>query len=105
MPHAEEDRIEKAFCAWCRSQGFKALKLSLNGRRGFPDRTILLGNGKIVCVELKAPGGQASAHQSNWLTTLRKYGIPCLLTDSLDDAKLFVEREDMKGRIDAERIG
>ena len=46
--------------------GGECLKLKLDGRTGFPDRTILMQNCFPIFVEFKKPGGKLRAAQVKW---------------------------------------
>lgn len=49
----------------------------LPGRRtGFPDLTVLHGDGRYEFVEVKGPGDQLQIHQRLWIQALRQRGLP-----------------------------
>lgn len=49
----------------------------LPGRRsGFPDLTLLHGDGRYEFVEVKGPGDQLQIHQRLWIQALRQHGLP-----------------------------
>ena len=49
----------------------------LPGRRsGFPDLTLLHGDGRYEFVEVKGPGDQLQIHQRLWIQALRQRGLP-----------------------------
>lgn len=81
-----ESKIEDAFCQWCTDNGHEALKLRPPTGRGFPDRTVLTGDGRVVFLEFKAPGGRPSIHQMRWLKRLRNLGHVAEVVDNLGDA-------------------
>ena len=58
-----------------RAIGGRAYKLSCPGTNGMPDRMVCLPGGKIVFVELKAPGKQARAIQRARQKALRDMGF------------------------------
>jgi hypothetical protein len=58
-----EKTIEQTFCSYAKRRGCLPLKLITLNQRGFPDRTILCPNGKILFVEFKAAKGKLSAPQ------------------------------------------
>lgn len=57
--------------------GGVALKLKLDGERGFPDRTLLFPRAFVIFIEVKrhAPGSKESAQQKRWLAKLRALGF------------------------------
>lgn len=67
-----ESTIEKAVVRWVyENLGIQGLKLKMDGKRGFPDRTWFLPGGQIFMIEFKRPGGKLSASQRvviEWLT-------------------------------------
>lgn len=93
-----EKRVESAFAKWCRDSGMFCLKLSAQGVTGFPDRSVILPGGKLVCVEFKSPTGKTSKVQDQRISALRLLGVPVLVTSVLAEAKDFV-----RGFIDADR--
>ena len=82
--------IEKQFVEYVESRGCLALKLRVDGRKGFPDRTIITPHG-VMFIELKAQGGKPSRHQLNWQITLRNYGYVSEITNNLERAKRLLE--------------
>lgn len=95
-----EKRVESAFAKWCRDSGMFCLKLSAQGVTGFPDRSVILPGGRIICVEFKSPTGKTSKVQDQRISALRLLGVPVLVTSVLAEAKDFV-----RGFIDASRSG
>ena len=51
----KESTIEAAVVRHCKSRGLLCYKFTSPARRGVPDRMII-GNGKVLFLELKAPG-------------------------------------------------
>ncbi len=95
-----EKRVEAAFARWGREQGLFVLKLAAQGVTGFPDRSVILPGGRIICVEFKSPTGKTSKVQDQRISALRLLGVPVLVTSVLAEAKDFV-----RGFIDASRSG
>lgn len=85
MVKGPEATIEAAIEWWCRSQRILCIKLADLGRRGFPDRTLILPGGQIVFVEIKAPGGTLSYHQIAYHERLTARGQTVLIVHSLDE--------------------
>ena len=64
--------IENAVVRQLQRRGFRTLKLNLQGRRGWPDRLVILPKGKVLWLEFKAPGKQPTRLQQHvhaWLRT------------------------------------
>lgn len=76
-------------------------KVQWIGRRGAPDRLVLLpevdhGDGRFqapvaVFAELKRPGGRPDPHQEREISRLRSFGVPVVVLDTFEavDALLF----------------
>jgi hypothetical protein len=70
-----------------------ALKLSIPGVRGFPDRTCLIG-GRVFFVELKRlKTGRVSAQQSRWKAVLERLGFGVYLIDNDADFEAVLKKE------------
>lgn len=85
-----ERAIEDAFVRWCKKNGLKARKLRELKRNGFPDRSIFIGSGMMICIEFKSPVGKLDDAQVRCIKELREDGVPVLVTSSLEEAKKFV---------------
>ena len=82
MEKVNEATIEKAFVAYAESKGCHALKLRIDGKNGFPDRTVLTPRG-VFFIEFKAPGGKLRPAQEEWIERLRKLGFYVAVIDSV----------------------
>jgi hypothetical protein len=67
------------------------LKWTSPGLRGVPDR-IVLRHGRIIFVELKAPGEKPSHPQERIHTRLRKQGFTVVVLDSIAAVDDFVDQ-------------
>lgn len=86
-----EGTIERSFVKWCRSElGLRARKLIDAGGTSWPDRTIVLPGGRIVCIEFKAPDGTTSSGQDRRIEELRLLGVPVLVTSDKEEAKRWL---------------
>lgn len=88
-----EDEVEKLICEWAEDEGGDALKLVIDGERGFPDRTLFMPGGIIAIGEIKKPrGGRRSEQQKRRVARLRALGFEAGFWKNVDDAKRAVER-------------
>jgi hypothetical protein len=81
-----EKRVEAGFAKWCREQGLFCLKLAAQGVVGFPDRSIILPGGTLVCIEFKSPTGKTSKAQDQRINALQALGVPVLVTSDKKEA-------------------
>jgi hypothetical protein len=85
-----ESVIEKKLKKEIELIGGKALKFISPGVSGVPDRIVLLPHGRIVFIELKAPGKKLRAMQEYRAKELRALGFDVRVIDSIDKIKLFI---------------
>lgn len=79
-----EKYIEKKLVAAVKKRGGIAAKFVSPGLDGMPDRLILLPNGKIAFIELKAPGKRPRPLQIKRMKQLQKLGFYYFVVDSVD---------------------
>ncbi|UZP04372.1 VRR-NUC domain-containing protein [Clostridium botulinum] len=86
----EESRIENYLKRRVEKLGGKAYKWAPVGVVGVPDRMVLLPGGKVIFVELKAPGKKARKLQEYRAKQLKDLGfqVECLDTIEKIDALL-----------------
>lgn len=77
-----ERAIESAFVKAVKAAGGMALKLISPGVAGVPDRLVLLPGGRILFVELKAPGQMLRPLQRKRAQQLATLGFVVLTIDS-----------------------
>ena len=78
-----ESALELRCVAKVEAIGGKALKLKLEGVRGFPDRTVLLPDGRCFFVEFKREQiGVVSAQQRKFKFMLNLLGFEVYLADT-----------------------
>ncbi|ABS41879.1 VRR-NUC domain-containing protein [Clostridium botulinum] len=87
----EESRIEKRLKKEIEKLGGKALKFVSPGVSGVPDRIVLLPEGRIIFVELKAPGKKPRPIQKYRIKELRSLGFRVEIIDSIERINNFVE--------------
>lgn len=82
--HAEvsEKEIEKYLVRCTREMGLPCLKYSNPNMVGYPDRLIVLPQGRVVWVELKSRGCRPSKIQQARIDSLRESGHPVFVIDS-----------------------
>lgn len=79
-----EKRIESALVKAVKEKHGLALKLVSPGFDGVPDRLILLQNGRIGFVELKAPGQKMRPLQEKRKRQLEALGFLVFCVDGID---------------------
>jgi len=70
-----ESVVEKDLVDGVGEKGGLCCKLVDQGRRGFPDRTVLMPGADIIFVETKAPNGKLASWQARYHTALRQLGF------------------------------
>lgn len=87
-----EARVEKYLCDRVKAAGGEVRKVKWVGRRGAPDRLVLLPTLGLFFVELKRPkGGKLAAHQEREIARLCSYGVMVLVLWSVEDVDLWLE--------------
>lgn len=71
--------------------GGVAIKYPATLVAGFPDRIILMPNGRVSFVEVKAPGKKPTAIQQWWHTKLIGLGFKVYVIDSVEQIKEVLE--------------
>jgi hypothetical protein len=90
MPKLESS-AERAFRDWVKKDlGLKARKLVDQGEDSFPDRTIILPGGRIVCIEWKSETGRLRPGQVRRIAELQGLSVPVLVTSNLQEAKQWL---------------
>lgn len=78
-----ESLIEKHLIKKVKQQGGEVRKVRWIGRRGAPDRLVMLPN-RTIWVELKAPGKKAEPHQVREHNRMRHMGQFVVVIDSIE---------------------
>ncbi|QGH20210.1 VRR-NUC domain-containing protein [Clostridium butyricum] len=86
-----ESKIEKSLKDRVQDMGGIALKFVSPGMAGVPDRIVLIPNGIVVFVELKAPGKTMRPLQLKRKSQLEHLGFSVYLIDSLQGVDSFVK--------------
>lgn len=87
----KEQLIENRLKKEIEKLGGKALKFVSPGMSGVPDRIVLLPEGRIIFVELKAPGKKLRPLQELRKKELEKLGFRVECIDSIDKVLEFAE--------------
>lgn len=85
-----ESAIERKCMRWARDQG--ALDVKIQGTRGWPDRLVVMPNGRAMFVEFKRPGQIPDPLQKHVLGELRKRGVVAVWVDSMTGFVAAFER-------------
>ena len=83
-PILRESRIEKALVRRVKEMGGVAFKFASPSCRGVPDRLVLLPDGRILFVELKAQGHKSTPLQTYQQERIRALGFDVRVVDSLE---------------------
>ena len=87
-----EKTIEQRLVAKARQAGGLAVKWTSPGFAGVPDRIVFLPGGRIILVELKAPGQKATVLQNRVHGILRGLGADVRVVDSKEQVDaIFTE--------------
>jgi hypothetical protein len=84
-----ERDIEKALVKRVESLGGLCEKFTSPNRRGVPDRIVTLPGGKIIFVELKAPGARPTKLQKRDHERRIALGCTVLVIDNIEVANAF----------------
>ena len=77
-----EKTIEDFLKRLVKEEGGLCIKLIPIGTAGIPDRLVLLPGGKILFVELKAPGEKPRTIQTVWQKKIEALGFDSVVVDS-----------------------
>ena len=92
-----EALLEARCCRRARAEGWLCFKFSSPGQRGVPDRIFVRG-GRVVFVELKAPGRPTTRLQDRRIADLRREGAEVHVLDSFPSlAAVLGLREELTG--------
>jgi hypothetical protein len=86
-----EGKIEAALVKRVKALGGMAEKFTSPGRRSVPDRLVTLPQGRVIFVELKAPGKEPTEKQSKDHKRRRALGCDVRVIDNMDDVNAFPE--------------
>jgi len=84
-----ERTIENYLRDKCKAMGFMCIKLNPSGLVGIPDRMVI-GNGRVVFVELKRPGGKPRPSQLAVHARMRECGADVRVIDNHADSMALI---------------
>lgn len=83
--------VEKYLINRVENRGGICLKFVSPGLRGVPDRIVLLPDGVLHFIEMKAPGEKPSKQQLYRMSQFRALGFKCEIVDSKRAVDDFIE--------------
>jgi hypothetical protein len=86
-----EKEIEEYLVKRVRESGGMAYKFVSPGRSGVPDRIVVMPNGLLIFVELKAPGGSTRPLQDRQISELRRLGQMVFIIDTKGKVDAFLQ--------------
>lgn len=104
MTTMRERDIEAYLVARCRHVGALCYKWTSPGRVGVPDRICVFPDGRVVFVELKAPGRKPSPAQMREHARLREYGQKVVVVDSIEGVEHLMPRTNICNGLDEEAL-
>lgn len=87
-----EQIIEKYLIDEIKRVGGKSYKWVSPGNNGVPDRIVIFPNGKIIFVELKAPGKKPTVYQRIVIRELIKLNCDVLVIDILEQIDELIKK-------------
>ena len=84
-----ESKIERALVARVKALGGTCEKFTSPSRRAVPDRIVTLSGGRIIFIELKAPGKKPTALQLKDHADRRALGCDVRVIDSMEAVDAF----------------
>lgn len=86
-----EKTVEKTLLMKVRGRGGLAFKFVSPGMAGVPDRVVLLPDGKMAFVELKAPGKKPRALQRYRMKQIEDLGFRVVVLDEIEKIEPFLD--------------
>lgn len=85
-----EKEVEKYLVQYAHKYDILTYKLVSPGQSGVPDRILILRDGSVHFVELKAPGKKPRPLQQSVFAKLNNYHHPVSVIDSKEKAKNYI---------------
>jgi hypothetical protein len=89
---AKEAKLEKAIGDFARSNGCLYYKFSSPSNRGVPDRIIIAPTGKILFLEIKAPGEIPTKLQGREMHRINSNNANADWVDNIEKAKQLISK-------------
>ena len=86
-----ESIVEKAICDYAKSRGFLTYKFVSPGHKGVPDRMFISRNGKVLFMEVKAPGETPTPLQLREIRKMRERGVNAVWCDETELGKGWLD--------------
>jgi len=86
-----EKDLENAVVKYAEEQTGLALKLRIDGKNGWPDRTFIFNGYPAFSIEFKTPKGKPSDAQLKYLELLSARGYKMFIVDNFEDAKTIID--------------
>ncbi|EAG3226877.1 VRR-NUC domain-containing protein [Listeria monocytogenes] len=87
-----EKQVEQALVKAVKANGGICPKFTSPGLAGVPDRLVLMPNGKLGFVEVKAPKKKPRALQFYRMKQLTDLGFQCFVLDKIEQIPELLER-------------
>lgn len=87
----QEANVEKYLIRYVKDKGGLCLKFISASMRGLPDRIVILPQGKIFFVELKAKGKKPRPEQTRVHTLFSSLGVKVYTADSKEKVRSVVD--------------
>lgn len=88
---SKENRVERRLIDGVKALGGITFKFVSPGRAGVPDRVVILPDGAVHFVELKALGGKPSRIQLRRISQLRKLDVTALVLTGADEVERYLD--------------
>lgn len=82
-----EADIEKKVVTWAEARGWLAIKMNIQGNRGYPDRLFISPVGVHVWIEFKQPGETLRKLQGYRIRKLKERAVAAHWCDNAAEAK------------------
>lgn len=89
-----EAKLEAAVRKWATEKGWYCRKFTSPSNRSVPDR-LFLKDGRVVFIELKAPGKKPTKAQLLEIEEIQDHGGEAHWADNLDDVKAILRGHDL----------
>lgn len=85
-----EKELERYFCERVKEESWLTYKFTSPGNAGVPDRMIIMNDGTVFFVELKAPGKELRALQKKVMEKLRSHRVHTFVIDKKEGVDLVL---------------